>query len=190
MMSLNVFVSSTFEDLKDHRQLVNSTLRGMGIQTIDVFADRTPESDLLQTSLLAMKSADLFLGIYASQYGTLLDGHEVSLIERLYEESGEIGLPRFIYVVDPREDWAIHYLHTDFYGAKMRIFLDRINQENPNLRHFTSPGDLVEKLTFDLARFRTQQPEPTRRSQRHLAIGLLIVSSIILIAALRVGAIL
>jgi hypothetical protein len=190
MMSLTVFVSSTLEDLNGHRQSVNTALRGMGVNTVDVFMERTHQADLLQTSLMALQGADLFLGIYASRYGELLDGQDISLIERLYEESGNVGLPRFIYLVDPREDWAVSYMHTDFYGAKMRIFLDRINQENPNLRHFTSPGDLVEKLTFDLARFRTQQPEPTRRSQRHLAIGLLIVSSIILIAALRVGAIL
>jgi hypothetical protein len=190
MMSLTVFVSSTLEDLNGHRQSVNTALRGMGVNTVDVFMERTHQADLLQTSLMALQGADLFLGIYASRYGELLDGQDISLIERLYEESGNVGLPRFIYLVDPREDWAVSYMHTDFYGAKMRIFLDRINQENPNLRHFTSPGDLVEKLTFDLARFRTQQPEPTRRSQRHLAIGLLIVSSIILIVALRVGAIL
>jgi len=189
-MNLNIFVSSTLEDLNDHRQAVNNALRGMGINTVDVFTERTQQTDLLQTSLMALQNADLFLGIYASRYGELLDGQDISLIERLYEESGRISMPRFIYIVDPREDWAISYLHTDFYGAKMRVFLDRLNQENPNLRHFTSPSDLVEKLTFDLARFRTVQPESRRSNRRHLAIGALIISSILLIAALRIGAIL
>ena len=187
---MKVFVSSTLEDLIEHRQSVGAALRGLGVSTIDVVAEKTEQTDQLQTSLLALHNADLFLGIYASRYGPLLDGQEISLIERLYDESAKLGLPRFIYVVGPREDWAVSFMHTDYYGARMRVFLDRLGQENPNLRHFTTPSDLVEKLTFDLARFRTQQPETSRFRQRHLAIGLLIVSSILLIAALRVGAIL
>ena len=189
-MSMKVFVSSTLEDLIDHRQSVGAALRGLGVNTIDVVAERTEQADQLQTSLLALHNADLFLGIYASRYGPLLDGQEISLIERLYDESSKLGLPRFIYVVDPREDWAVSFMHTDYFGARMRVFLDRLSNENPNLRHFTSPNDLVEKLTFDLARFRTQQPEVKRFNQRHLAIGLLIASGILLIAALRVSAIL
>ena len=190
MLNLNIFVSSTFDDLIDYRQSVNAALRDMGIKTLDVFAEKTQEADLLQTSLLAMQNADLFLGIYASRYGALLDEQDISLTERLYNESDKLELPRFIYIVDPREDWAISYMHTDYYGARMRIFLDRLKQENPNLRHFTTPDDLVEKLTFDLARFRTQQPETRRFKLRHLLMGLLILSGIILIAALRAGAIL
>jgi hypothetical protein len=176
--------------LVDHRQSVGAALRGLGVNTIDVVAEKTEQVDLLQTSLMALHNADLFLGIYASRYGPLLDGQEISLIERLYDESATLGLPRFIYVVDPREDWAVNFMHTDYYGARMRVFLDRLGQENPNLRHFTTPDDLVEKLTFDLARFHTQTPDSRRFRGRHLAIGLLIVSSVILIAALRVSAIL
>ena len=189
-MSLNVFVSSTAEDLNEHRQSVNVALRDLGIKTIDVFSERTEESNLVKTSLMALKNADLFLGIYASHYGTLLEGQDISLIERLYEESGEIGLPRFIYIVDPREDWAIRHLHTDYHGARMRIFMDRLTQENSNLRHFTTPNDLVEKLTFDLARFRTQQPEVRQFNPRHLAVGVLIVALIIVIVGLRLSAVL
>lgn len=186
-MSQRVFVNSTFEDLILHRQSVAEALRKLNMQSVDVVETNTPKTDLLQTCLLALHSADLFVGIYATRYGDVLEDEQLSLTERIYEEACLLDVPRFVYVVDAREQWAHAFLHTDYRGAMMRIFLDRVHHENPNLRYFTTPEDLAEKVTFDLARYQPPPKPQTAYSRRHFLIGMLIVWLVMLAVALRLG---
>jgi hypothetical protein len=65
----SVFVSSTFLDLRDHRQLVLDVILRLGMQPLamEFFgADPSEPKDLLRREV---EACDIFIGIYAHRYG-------------------------------------------------------------------------------------------------------------------------
>lgn len=157
-MSMRVFISSTFEDLMDYRLAAGRAIQELGMVSLDVVERQTRPQDLIQTSLLALHSADVFVGIYASYYGEPLPPERLSLPEQVYLKARQQGLPCYLYLVDPREAWPMDYLPTGFRGAMMRMFLDRLKGHEGLLRYFSNPDDLAEKVIFDLARFKLEAP--------------------------------
>jgi hypothetical protein len=179
-----VFVSSTFEDLLSHRHAVADALRQLQLHTVEVSElDRGP---IIKTSLDALIQADIFIGIYASRYGDMLTDWDISFTELLYDEAVRLDKPRCIYVVDPHETWPQTFLQNDMHDAMMRMFLEKLNSENPHLRSFTSPQDLAEKITFDLARLKSEGVKP-RRKWRKVLVGGLLMSVIVLSLVLLLG---
>jgi hypothetical protein len=179
-MNYSVFVSYTFEDLQTYQEAVGLALRETGMTNLEVTLKDGKLADHLEISRLALHKADIFLGIYASRYGALIEDHDLSLTEHLYSEACLLGIPRFIYVVSPEQRWADDYLKTGYEGAQMRLFLDRLHQENPHLRFFTTPVDLGEKITLDLMRYRQQSLAVHRFVRRHFLAGMLLVYAVIL----------
>lgn len=171
-----VFLSCSLTDLATHRQAALKAVTSLGWQT-------EPDSPLEHPS-------KLFIGIYAVYYGDILPQEEVSLLEKHYQEACEADIPRLIYVIAPKEVWAADQLHTDERGAWMRMFWDRIHQENPHLRYFTTPSDLEEKIRFDLARLKLEngQQHPLRR--KHLwwgMMGLAVMLGLLGLVVLRIA---
>lgn len=171
-MIRRVFVSSTLEDLINHRQAVNEALRRLGLQTVEV------TENLPETNLYALQQADVFLGIYASRYGESLRQQDISLTERLYDEALHLGIPRLIYVVSPHETWPAEFLQTTAQDGLMRMFVERLTAENPHLRTFTNPSDLADKIIFDLGRLKADSPARTP-NWRQVVIGLLIIGAVL-----------
>lgn len=155
-MTRQVFVSSTYEDLARHRIAAEEAIRQLNMRLIDVTETSERMADRVDSSLQALYKADVFVGIYATRYGDVLAGYEISLTELLYQEALRLNIPRYVYVVDPREEWATEFLHTDYRGAMMRMFLDFLKNNN-HLRYFTRPDDLADKILFDLARFKADK---------------------------------
>jgi hypothetical protein len=144
---MNIFISSTFEDLALHYQSLVRAIRENGMKVAEV-----PYSqNMVLANIESLRKADLFIGIYASRYGDILKDFELSLTEIVYEEALRLQIPRLIYLVDPHASWAVEHLHTNFQGAMMRIFLDRFPQENPEIRYFDTPQDLNQKALLDIA---------------------------------------
>jgi len=155
-MICRVFLSSTFEDLLIYRQAVEEAVPKLGMITVDVIEFHTRIADIVETSLKALQIADVMVGIYASRYGDILDDYELSLIELVYDEARRRNIPRFLYIVDAKETWPIEYLQTGVRGAMMRMMFDQLAEDRAVRRYFTTPQDLVEKVVFDLARFKVE----------------------------------
>lgn len=187
--SQRVFVSSTIEDLMQHRAIVAETLRNLGLVTIDVLEAQTRISDLVQTSLLALEHADLFIGIYAARYGEILPDHYISLTELLYNQAFNRKIPRYVYIVAPTADWPLDYLHNDEHASMMKIFLDRLKEENL-VRYFDTPAELSYVISLDLNNLHHTQPMPAIRSKRRqIFIGMLMVASavaVIMVVGLQI----
>lgn len=78
----NVFVSSTFKDLKAHRNTVREGIRQLG--AIDVSMenlgarDERPKEECLR---LIKEESQIFVGIYAHRYGFVPQGDDVSITQ-------------------------------------------------------------------------------------------------------------
>jgi len=66
---MKVFISSTYDDLKDHRKAAHDELERLGLHVIwmEAFGARPMEST--EACLKEIEECDLFVGIYAHRYG-------------------------------------------------------------------------------------------------------------------------
>ena len=102
-----VFVSSTFLDLKNHREAVCDALRQGGFLDVAMehmgARDERPYEECLR---IVKEESQYFIGIYAHRYGYIPDGHKISITEAEYKAAGEADLKRLIYIVDPNMPWV------------------------------------------------------------------------------------
>jgi Domain of unknown function (DUF4062)/prokaryotic YEATS domain len=156
----NVFVSSTYEDLKLHRSSVRDGIRQLGAVDISMenlgARDQRPKSECLR---MVRQESDIFVGVYAHRYGFIPDGERISITESEYEAATLTGLPRYIYIVDEKHPWpppAIDH-------GNEKVQLDRF--KNHLLRthickNFTTEDQLCASVVADLGRHLAMREAP------------------------------
>lgn len=88
-----VFVSSTFEDLKEERQQVVHALLEM--QCFPAGMELFPATNAEQWKLIKsiISESDYYVVIVAARYGTLVPGQKVSYTEREFDYARRLGIP-------------------------------------------------------------------------------------------------
>ena len=109
-----IYLSSTYEDLKDYRQVVFEALRKAGHQVIamedDVAADKRP----VDKCLLDVEKADIYVGLFAFRYGYVPpEGHgnnkKLSVTELEFRRAEELKKPCLTFVVNDTTAWPRSY---------------------------------------------------------------------------------
>ena len=87
-------ISSTARDLPDYREQVRDACLEAELQPR--MMEHLPASDAgaIEASLAMVDQADVYLGIFAYRYGTILDGRERSITHMEYERATKRGIPR------------------------------------------------------------------------------------------------
>src|SRR5688572_11409329 len=70
---LKILVSSTLQDLAAHRQAVAEAIRGLDMSNLEVTERGSSIQNILEANRLALRNADVFVGIYAACYGDLIN---------------------------------------------------------------------------------------------------------------------
>ena len=117
-----IYLSSTYADLKDHREVVYRALRRLGhdVRAMEdyVAADERP----LVKCLADVAACDIYVGILAWRYGFVPrednpDGRSITELE--YRRAGETGKPRLIFLLEEEAAWPRKFV--DKGGAADRI---------------------------------------------------------------------
>ena len=100
-----VFLSSTFQDLREERAAVGEVCRelGLGVAVIESFVTHhTP----LEASFAQLDQCEVYLGIFARRYGHIPSGQAVSVTEMEYDRAGRLGLTPPLFLPGRRRDSA------------------------------------------------------------------------------------
>jgi hypothetical protein len=154
----SVFISSTFEDLVDHRTRVQSALRQAGL--IDISMEHFGARDVLpvdECARLVKKESNLFVGIYGHRYGYIPDGHDISISEIEYRSASSI--PRFIYIIDKNYAVLPRYIDAGELGIKLAAFKLGLTKRHI-CQFFKTPEDLAVKVIADISRHRAMRAAP------------------------------
>lgn len=152
-----VFVSSTFQDLKDFRQAVRTTIRRLG--AVDVAMENmgsTEERPKDECQRLIREESGAFVGIYARRWGYTPPGDTQSITAYEYEVAGKIGLPRFIYLLDRKAKWS----DADFDQGAPQIQLERFEaqlKECHCVSFFSGSDQLASMVAADLGNYFASQ---------------------------------
>lgn len=139
---LQIYVSSTIEDLLHHRQAVRYEIERLGHIFVGTERLQNNGSEALTLHQNEIANCDFFVGIYAHRYGFVPSGQEKSIIEQEYDLAERLGKPCFLYVLDDEADWKPKYVDRGETGQKLDKFKERIKAKHP-IDKFKTPYDLA-----------------------------------------------
>jgi hypothetical protein len=94
---MNVYLSSTSNDLGPERRAVKEALGGECTVVESYAAD---ERSVRDSCLADVSGCALYIGILGRRYGSLRSGQTRSITELEYERARELGLPTLVFVKD------------------------------------------------------------------------------------------
>jgi hypothetical protein len=93
-----IFVRSTFEDMKDYRRAVRDALTQLEaiVRGMEYFGSKpgTPVDECLAV----VASCQIYVGIFGMRYGSVPEGHDLSMTHLEYEEAQRCELPSPAYL--------------------------------------------------------------------------------------------
>jgi WD40 repeat protein len=140
---LKIFLSSTMEELRDARDIVDRELdkRGIHAWVFENNVSASPNS-ITATSLQQVSEADVYIGLFWQRYG------KVTIQE--YEEARRTSKPCFIYIRDKgckRDDNLETFLTKEIYDL----------QKGVTYRFFDRVSELAEQIAEDILAWLVRQ---------------------------------
>jgi len=148
----SVFISSTFADLERHRHLIREAISKLeyGSKAMELFGalPDTPKEECLRL----VRSANVYIGIFAMRYGSVDPTSGKSMTQLEYEEAQAIRLPSLIYLMDEEAHHVLpKHVETGASAEKLRELKSTLKKSHV-VNFFSSPEDLVAKATQDVVR--------------------------------------
>ena len=163
-MKKQVYISSTFEDLKAHREAAYMNLRGLEV-TVKAMEDYlATDQRPLAKCLNDVSSSQIYVGLFAWRYGYIPKRNnpkKKSITELEYRQAQESGAERLVFLT--REDYPWPPSYIDAVAGKDRE-AKQIMQLREELREelicdfFTTADNLAAKVTGAVAMALSREP--------------------------------
>lgn len=150
---LNVFVSSTFEDLKEHRKQVSALINSLGLN--DIAMERWPAAPNPPYREIekALRESNIFLGIVGWKQGSSIPDLRKTYVRFEYECAQALPLPILMFLTDP----AAPVLPNQIDRGRGSNAIDKFRKQIENEKdfvwaYFTDPLHLVRLVSGSLFR--------------------------------------
>jgi hypothetical protein len=145
-----VFISSTYNDLKEHREEVKKQIEQLGLIVIDMKNLGNRSEEPKKVCLQEIENCDIMIGIYAYRYGFIPENQEFSITELEYNHATKLNKKVLCYLSDD----------TNYeLNENLTKFRQKIRKERTVTKPFTSKEDLGMQTFKDLNR-EIQTPKP------------------------------
>ncbi len=146
----NIFISSTFMDLENHRSAVSDILLRMKLQfsAMEFFGSRTDEA--VPACMKEIDECNFFIGIYAWRYGWIPPDSDVSITEHEYNYACKKSKKRLCYTVNENHQWRPSLIDKGTNYDKLEKFKFKISQSVRS--KYTTPDNLAKQIAADLSR--------------------------------------
>jgi hypothetical protein len=164
---MKIFLSSTYRDLVAHRNAVIEALERLEQQVdrMEVFGARPEEP--LTACLEKIDGCDLFVGIYAHIYGSVLPGTTTSVTEAELDEAIRSDKRIFCFVVNDDYPWPPKMVEDGAGKEQLKRLKERIDsflvREN-----FTTPEDLAIKVATSVGRYLSEKTLPKKEQNPYV----------------------
>jgi hypothetical protein len=165
LMSIPVFVGSTYTDLVAHRDAVRDVLvrQENAVRGMEYFGSRPdgPRDECLRT----VRSCRIYIGVFGMRYGSIDPDTGRSFTHLEYDEAQRIHLPSLIYLMDEER----HFIRPRDVeigdGASKLITLKEVLVQNHVVSRFASPDDLAARVAQDLPALLSRDGFEARRGE-------------------------
>ena len=144
----SVFLSSTFEDMKEYRKAIID--RSIKRRMVPICMENWGANANKVTSVITdeVKKADIYLGIFGTRYGYVDENTNMSMTEIEYREALASNKPILVYIAKNAKD----DITTGDNSQKMLELLTEIEKERI-VYYFNSIDQLGEQVFADLERY-------------------------------------
>ncbi|MBL8446097.1 MAG: DUF4062 domain-containing protein, partial [Zoogloeaceae bacterium] len=166
MTKIRVYVSSTYEDLKDFRAKVNEALRRGGYELVTMEDYPAFDQRPLAKCLADVASCQIYVGILAKRYGhvpTEDNPDKRSITEREYQQATQSRLPRLVFQLDPETPWTEKFDDRLAQGKgrnrgkNIERFRAHVGKEHGN-RYFSGPDELARLVLEAISAWEKERP--------------------------------
>jgi tetratricopeptide (TPR) repeat protein len=143
-------LSSTYNDLIEHRKAAHDALEQLGLHVIwmEAFGARPVEST--KSCLDEVAECELFVGIYAHRYGYIPEGKDISITEQEFDHAQKLGKPIFGFIVNEEHAWSPKHIEHDK-KAKLDAFLSKVKRQP--VEFFTTPDNLANNIASSVGHY-------------------------------------
>ncbi|WP_243075592.1 DUF4062 domain-containing protein [Microbacterium sp. SS28] len=148
---IRVFVSSTLRELSDERRAARTAIESLRLAPVmfELGARPHPPRELYRSYL---EQSDVFVGIYWESYGWVAPDEEVSGLQDEYDLAPR-EMPKLIYIKA-----------SDHRDERLKTLIARIQADDTAAYlPFTTPEELHDRLTDDLATLLAERFDSARR---------------------------
>lgn len=149
-----VYVSSTYEDLKECRRAVEQELRRLGHLDVAMETYAAEHRSSLQRCLDDVAGCDIYVGIFAWRYGWVPEHDNPdrrSITDLEYRRAIEEDKPCLIFLLDPNAPWPVTQVETDRMDVIRALRNELSESHNPQLFH--NCDDLRAGVVSAVARY-------------------------------------
>ena len=162
MARLRVYLSSTFDDLKDYRAATFSALEKAGLDVARMEAYTATDIRPLDLCLRDVAASDILIGVYAWRYGYEPPAHHSnpkgqSITELEYRQAERLKIRRLVFLAHPdtKALWPAHFVDESTGagagGARVGAFRAEVGSEL-TAGMFRSPNELAVLVLASLMR--------------------------------------
>ena len=139
--NLRVFISSTFQDLKEYRQAAWGAIQSLGAHGDDMIFWSADERSGAVHSVERVKQCDVLLLLLAHRYGYVPEGSVHSITELEYHAARSAGIPVLAFLIDESVPWPVDQVEWEK-KEQLQLFKRRIEAEVTR-KLFRSPEELA-----------------------------------------------
>jgi hypothetical protein len=152
-----IFISSTYEDLKEYREAIIKSCLQMGHVPVGMEMLNPADEEQWQLIMRTIDSCDYYCVIVAQRYGSTLDG--ISYTEREYDFAMTVGVPALRFLLDDNASWRSSLVEREEAG---RQALDRFKAKLKQrmVAFWSSKEELQYKFTAALPQAIIIHPRP------------------------------
>jgi len=159
-----IYISSTYEDLKEYREAARTACLRLGHQVTGVEDYSASDERPVSRALADVAASDAYLGIVAWRYGLIPSGPEnpenLSITHLEFREALKRDLPRLIFVMAEDPHWPPRFI--DKSSEEIQRFRQEVAARGV-VDSFSDAADLQLKVTAAIA---TLKPLVERRQEQ------------------------
>src|SRR5689334_11745194 len=155
---LGVMISSTFQDLEQHRAALMKAVEGQGLHPVAMEQDAAlPAGTVIDSSLQKVHDAAAYIGVISHSYGSIPDSMEhnperFSLTELEFREARRLGRPMLIFIMGAGHDVKLGAVERDPEKmAKLEAFRDEAKQATADSRVQRAYKEINSLHEFEVA---------------------------------------
>ena len=149
---MRAFLSSTFEDLAEHRRAVYDALERLGVDVSRMEAFGARPEEPRATCLGEIDRSDIFVGIYAHRYGSVAPGGVMSITAEEFLHARGAGKALFCFLVADDYPWPADMIEGEPGLTRLEEFKRGV-EELVVRDAFRSPEDLAMKVVTSIGRY-------------------------------------
>ncbi len=154
-----IFISSTYEDLKAERDQVIKAVLEMGHIPVGMEMFSAADEEQWKIIQRQIDSSDYYVVIVAHRYGSIVPDLGISYTEREYDYAIEKGVPTLGFVIDNSAEWPHSKYDTDSQRIEALGYFKTKVKQKP-VQFWKSSGDLHAQVAIALMKTFNTQPRP------------------------------